>query len=417
MAADAAEVLVGVLHRRDVAHDRHAGRVGGDEQHRRALVLVRVGVGDRHHDQEVRHRGVRGEPLVAVDDPLVALEHRGGLQQRRVRAGVLRLGHRERRAQVAVEQRIQVLVLLVLGARHGEDLGVARVGRGVAEHGRREHRAAEDLVHEAELDLAEALAAEVGRQVGGPQAALLDLLLERRDGALEAVLAELLEDGLDRPDLLAHELAHPVELLLELGLRREVPCHVGTASFGSLPPRVAGDKTRGRGGRPRDRGRRRSARRRCAAVGHRLRFRAGQRAAAVRRHHAGARGRAADPARAGGEPDDARHRGPAPAAAGARVAGDAGLGRPRRVRGRAAAERAGHDRAADRRHARRVRDAGGARARAPPRRRPWRAAARGRRRPRASRPARSRRRPIPPGRRSCCTRSRAARRRCRRATR
>jgi hypothetical protein len=61
--------------------------------------------------------------------------------------------------------------------------------------------------------------------VGGPQAALLDLLAQRRDDALEAVLAELLEDGLDRPDLFAHEVAHPVELLLELGLRREVPRH------------------------------------------------------------------------------------------------------------------------------------------------------------------------------------------------
>ena len=90
-------------------------------------------------------------------------------------------------------------------------------------------------MHEAELDLAEALAAEVGRQVGGPQAALLDLLLQRLDRALEALLAELLEDRLDRPDLLAHELAHPVELLLELGLRREVPRHPHTASSGSLP--------------------------------------------------------------------------------------------------------------------------------------------------------------------------------------
>ena len=54
---------------------------------------------------------------------------------------------------------------------------------------------AEDLVHQAELDLAEALAAEVGRQVRGPQPALLDLLLERRDHALEAVLAQLLEDA------------------------------------------------------------------------------------------------------------------------------------------------------------------------------------------------------------------------------
>ena len=39
---------------------------------------------------------------------------------------------------------------------------------------------AEDLVHEPELDLAEALAAELGVEVGGPQALVADLLLQRR---------------------------------------------------------------------------------------------------------------------------------------------------------------------------------------------------------------------------------------------
>ena len=32
------------------------------------------GIGDRHHDQERGEAGVRGEPLLAVDDPLVAVE-------------------------------------------------------------------------------------------------------------------------------------------------------------------------------------------------------------------------------------------------------------------------------------------------------------------------------------------------------
>ena len=47
-------------------------------------------------------------------------------------------------------------------------------------------RRAQDLVHEAELDLAEALAAELGRQVRGPQPAALDLLLQRRVDARRA---------------------------------------------------------------------------------------------------------------------------------------------------------------------------------------------------------------------------------------
>src|SRR4029078_10662163 len=68
---------------------------------------------------------------------------------------------------------------------------------------------------------------ELGVQVGGPQAALADLLLKRGDQPPERVLVELAEDRLDRPDLLANEVAHPVQLLLELGLGREIPGHCG----------------------------------------------------------------------------------------------------------------------------------------------------------------------------------------------
>jgi len=58
-----------------------------------------------------------------------------------------------------------------------------------------------------------------------PQPAALDLLLQRCEHAVEAVAAQLLEDRLQRPDLVPDELPDPVELLLKLGLRREVPRH------------------------------------------------------------------------------------------------------------------------------------------------------------------------------------------------
>ena len=73
VAAVAAEVLGRVLHRRDVADDVHARRVDVDDDHRGALVRPRVGVGDRHHDQEVGDGAVGREPLVAVDDVVVAV--------------------------------------------------------------------------------------------------------------------------------------------------------------------------------------------------------------------------------------------------------------------------------------------------------------------------------------------------------
>ena len=64
-----------------------------------------------------------------------------------------------------------------------------------------------------------------GRQVGRPQAARLDLLLQRRERAAEPVDAQLVPDRLQRPDLAADEVRHPVELLLEVGVGGEVPAH------------------------------------------------------------------------------------------------------------------------------------------------------------------------------------------------
>ena len=108
---------------------------------------------------------------------------------RRVRPGDAGLGHRERRAQLAGEQRVAVVALLLRRAGDRDDLAVAGVRRLVAEHRRRDRRRAEDLVHQRELDLAEALAAELGRQVRGPQPALLDLLLQRPEDRVEIVVA------------------------------------------------------------------------------------------------------------------------------------------------------------------------------------------------------------------------------------
>ena len=335
--AVAAVVLVRVLHRRDVAQDLHARRVDGHDQHRGALVLVRVGVGDRHHDQEVRHRRVGGEPLAAVDDPLVAVEHRGGLEQRRVRAGGVRLGHRERGLQVAGQQRVQPLLLLVLRAGQREDLRVARVGRRVAEHDRGERRRAEDLVHQAELDLAEALAAELGVQVRRPQAALAHLLLQRRDQPPEGVVAELAEDRLDRPDLLAHEGAHPVQLLLELGLGREIPGHACVPPSESVPvpesrvavmtPLLVATGVAVFAGAALQ-----------AATG--LRLRAAGGAAGVRRARPARGDRPAAAARHGDRRADARHRGPPAAADGPPLRDRARVGGARRGRGRRRAARA-----------------------------------------------------------------------------
>jgi hypothetical protein len=91
---------------------------------------------------------------------------------------------------------------------YGVEFLEVEVRRGVAEREGRDRARPQDLVHQPELDLAEALAAEVRRQVRGPQSAALDLLLQRRVDAVERRLIEVGDDRLDRPDLLAHEGAH-----------------------------------------------------------------------------------------------------------------------------------------------------------------------------------------------------------------
>src|ERR1700674_5960383 len=88
-------------------------------------------------------------------------------------------------------------LLLGLGSEVSEDLGVAGVWGLVAEDDRPPHRSSLDLVHQAELHLPIALAAELGWEVRGPQLLLLDLLLKRSDRAHEAVFVGLqdLEGG------------------------------------------------------------------------------------------------------------------------------------------------------------------------------------------------------------------------------
>ena len=179
MATRLTGAMVGLAHRRHVAEDVDARRVGRDDEHRERLVGGRFLVArPRHHDEEVADRRVRREPLVAVDQPLVAVAGRRRLQQRRIGAGG-RLRHREARAHLAVEERLHPALPLVLGATDRDQFGVAGIGRLVPEDRGRVDALPEDLVHQPELHLAEAEAAHVGREVGCPQALLADLLLER----------------------------------------------------------------------------------------------------------------------------------------------------------------------------------------------------------------------------------------------
>ena len=212
------------------AHDVQARRVARHEEHRRALVDRHVGVRDRHRDQELGQVGVGGEVLLAVDHPGVAVAHGPAAELPRVGAA-LWLGHGEAGDDVAVEERLEVLPLLLLGPVVREDLRVARVGGLAAEDVRRPHRPAEDLVQQRELHLAVARAAELGAEMAGPEAVLPHLCLQRIGDLLVHRVPPVVRRGgvrereVERLDLPPHEHVRPVELLLKLGLRLEIPGH------------------------------------------------------------------------------------------------------------------------------------------------------------------------------------------------
>ena len=218
-------------HEPDVADDLDPGGVRRDQEHRHPPVDVGVGVGDGHDDEEGGRAGIGGEVLPPVDDPLVAVAGGPGLEERRIRPA-LGLGHRIAREDLTVEQRPEVLLLLLVGPVVGDDLGIAGVGRLGPEHDRRPLGPSEDLVHEGELHLPVALATELGAEVAGPQAAFADLLFERVDDGPQCVVERV--EGLvppkkvDRLNLVADEGVDPVQLLLELGLGGELPPHLLT---------------------------------------------------------------------------------------------------------------------------------------------------------------------------------------------
>src|SRR5207245_9708583 len=102
-------------------HAEHldARRVAGHQDHRLLLVAIRVlRVGLAHEDENLAARvaDARAPPLVAVDDVGVAVADARRLDVRGIRRGHFRLGHDERRANLALDQRRRPLLPLRRGA-------------------------------------------------------------------------------------------------------------------------------------------------------------------------------------------------------------------------------------------------------------------------------------------------------------
>ena len=98
-------------------------------------VGVVLGAGDE--DGELARRAPRDEPLVAVDDPLVAVRYARVWMSVGSEPGDLGLGHGEARAEpLPSHSGSQVLLLLLVGAPVQQRVHVALVGRLAVEHER-----------------------------------------------------------------------------------------------------------------------------------------------------------------------------------------------------------------------------------------------------------------------------------------
>ena len=166
------------------------GRIRRHEDDRDAGVLLHLAVGARGEPDVVRVLAVGRVDLLAVDHPLVAVAHRGGLQAREVGAGG-RLGVADADQELAVRDLREDLGLLRLAAplhQHRAD--------GV--HGDQRERCARapGLLPEDELvDVAATLAAVLLRPAEGEPAVLAHLpegFAERRPTELVPLVVQRL---------------------------------------------------------------------------------------------------------------------------------------------------------------------------------------------------------------------------------
>ena len=255
------------------AQDVDALGAGRHQDLRVTLVPLRLRVGADHDDVDLAARvaGAGGEPLLAVQHPLVAVELGIHGDVGGVGGGDARLGHDEGRADLALQQGLQPLLLVLGRAVALQHLHVAGVGRGAVEGLGRQPRPAHLLGQVGVFDGGQPEALVAGREPEVPQAplarlgleAFADLLLTLGVGPAVAALADLgLVLLLQRHDLLADHGAHLLDERLHLGRHAEVH---GTSSVSGMR---AGCRHKSMRGRRREGIRERSRQRRSAAAPH-----------------------------------------------------------------------------------------------------------------------------------------------------
>ena len=172
-----------------------------------------LGVGHGHDHGKGGAVGRSGEPLMAVDDVLVALASRCGAHPHGVGAGVLRFGHGEATADLPGGERAQPARLLLRRAVGVQQLHVADVRRRTVEGVVAQRAAAQRLAHLGKVAQRQPHAAEVGRQVRRPQPEGLHLLAQRLQPRFDGVEALLQQQRLERVELLADKGIDGVEVV------------------------------------------------------------------------------------------------------------------------------------------------------------------------------------------------------------
>ncbi len=168
---DLAVVPIGVPPHGHAADDAEARRVRGHDDLGHAVLRLAGPVvfgGAAHHDGEVRPAGVRTEPLVAVNHPLVPFADGSRLDGVGVRAGRVGLGHSEAGLDLPADEGFEPLLFLLLRPVPEEDGLVPGVGGHDTEEPRSEWAPRQDFVHVGVLHEADAHPAVLLRQVGGP---------------------------------------------------------------------------------------------------------------------------------------------------------------------------------------------------------------------------------------------------------
>ncbi len=217
-------MVVPARHRVHVAHDVPPVRRQVDDEARVGRLRdLRILLGAGDEQRELGAASAGDEPLVAVDHPLVAVAVGLGLDQRRVGAGDLRLGHREARPGGALAERPEVLLLLLVGRPVQQRVLVALVGRLRVQHERTDADLGGLRRHGRHRRRAERHAAPLLRHVREPQPPVVAGLLAELDDAADELRPVVLVDRLPlRPDPRVHELADLEADLVDLGRERKV---------------------------------------------------------------------------------------------------------------------------------------------------------------------------------------------------